>query len=63
MTGRTEPHICQGNVAGLYYVTESIVMPYDNARAHPVHMCSKITCSFSESRLPMASKVLRPVSD
>ena len=49
MTGRTELHICQGNVTGLYYrdnVTEPIAVPYfcrhgnaiifqdDNARAH-----------------------------
>ena len=32
MSGKTEVHICQGNVTGLYYrdnVIEPIVVPYD----------------------------------
>ena len=62
MTRRTELHICQGNVTGLYCrdnATEPIVVPYDcrhgnafifhddNAKSI-VHVLSKITCSFAE---------------
>ena len=77
MTGRTELHICRGNVTGLYYrdnVIEPIVAPYARLDGNalifsrrqwksPLCMCCPRSPAVSHNHdSSMASKVPRPVS-